>query len=45
MASGTGPMVRICLSESTLSSSPSARSTNAGFGSTINVVTPPSLST
>ena len=44
-ASGTGPMVRICLSESTRSSRPSARSTNIGFGSMINEVTPASAST
>ena len=44
-ASGTGPMVRICLSDGTFSSRPSARSTNIGFGSMISDVTSASDST
>ena len=42
---GTGPIVRICLREGTLSSSPSARSTNIGLGSMISDVTSASDST
>ncbi|MDQ1321815.1 MAG: hypothetical protein QG655_3060, partial [Actinomycetota bacterium] len=41
-SAGTGPNVSTLVSDGTLASSPSARSTNIGFGSMISDVAPAS---